>query len=162
MQQSYHKVKVCPVPGCRAKPQRYLSIHLRRYHTHLTDSQQAKITSMATIVRSTPKSTNLAMGMPTVTSLFKREATEQQREPEVLPAVPSPKSSTRSFPKFPLDHADIKPFVEWLTTPDGRNKSTAEARAIATYDRDTHYLSMSTHPCLLSDILVRARGFVVT
>ncbi len=40
-------------------------------------------------------------------------------------------SSTRSFPKFTLDHANIKPFVEWLTTPDGQNKSTTEARAIA-------------------------------
>jgi hypothetical protein len=63
---------------------------------------------------------------PTVFKMIQEELEEPPAELFEQPAVDPSKMGTRQCPQFPLDHADIKPFMDFLQSMDGKCKSAME------------------------------------
>ena len=121
-------IKICPVPGCTAKPQVRLAQHIKEYHKNVTKTERLLLTNNAQVVgqSKTPKAP--ATGMKTIESLFR---VEKQHQPPKAATLPVVTSSTRSHSRFPNSHPEIQNFIKYLEGLDGERKSQKEAKAIA-------------------------------
>ena len=142
---SNRRIKACPIAGCFASAQVKLADHIRLYHPHIAQKDRHRLTRVAKVVASTkaakaakaaktakPKAQD---GMVPLPQLFRKCAREEEQPPAGLtiqPPVEPAKTGTRQFARFPLDHPDMRPFLTFLESVDGRCKSASEAKAIAT------------------------------
>ena len=116
-----------------------LAVHIRLYHLHINQKERRWLTRVAKVVGMTKVKTETKTlapaGMTPLPKLFKKCIQEEEEPPAGLiiqPSVEPGKAGMRHFPRFPLDHGQIQPFVAFSESMDGRCKSTSEAKAIAT------------------------------
>ncbi len=70
----------------------------------------------------------------TITSIVARLTKEENEAPSCAGAMATPQTqtSTRLFPCFPNEHLQLKTFIQFLESVDGRCRSKEQACAIAT------------------------------
>ena len=141
-------IKVCPVEGCRAGPQKRLWNHFQYSHPEIKGERRHQLIKRARIV---PKSTAIPKvtgrrlkGQATLESLFAKHTTQQSPVTTVLQplptsrtglsesSTPSTSTGTRSYPRYDVDkHENFISFREWLECVEGKSRSQKVAREIA-------------------------------
>lgn len=135
------KLRVCPVKGCTAKPQRRLSNHLTYAHPHLSPRKRKRHLKLARIVP------DKMAGRHVLRQLIQRSLTasvagelQLQKAPESSEVedveeesikVPVRGGATRSFDRFDVDLPIFSKFIKWNTSMDGGCRSEKSAREIA-------------------------------
>ena len=128
-----HLQKWCPVSGCRAGPQGRLAWHIKVYHPKVSAKLRRHLTRTAKPVKRKPVPTPRPEMTPTLPTLLARMAREKAKAPRAAqPQHVEPVSGTRSFPRFPNSHPEIKKFLQFLRGLDGRRKSMNESLQVAT------------------------------
>lgn len=132
--------KLCPIAGCKSKPQKKLSQHLDYKHPEL----KGRKTEFLRMARRVPrKATPVALrkGQPTLFELVSKsddcrsEGVEDSTVAEgsdVHEGEPKVAEGTRHFPRYNMKHPTLIQFERYLTGVDGgcRNTKTASEMAV--------------------------------
>ena len=153
----YHRI--CPIEGCKAKPQKKLSNHLRsEVHKDLTEEEIKKALKVA--IRLPRRKPGQAYTRPVkgqltleqILHLAKEDKEDQTRDDHINPARDDhfdqtsdrkeelessrgdlQRGTTRHFARFDVDTQDqFLELREWLQSVDGRSRSAKVAKEIAT------------------------------
>lgn len=110
-----HCRKWCPVSGCQAGPQGRLAWHIKVYHPSISGKLRRHLTRTAAKVKKPAATIARPEGTPTLPTLLARMAREDTKSPrETQHLHVQQVRSTRSFPRFALDHPMIAKFIEFL------------------------------------------------
>lgn len=146
----------CPVPGCRSKPQRKLSQHIKYMHGYLSpQKRQDYLRSARRVdVPKKKKTVPVPKGQPTIHTMFPVHSTKQTGEgdhkdnsgieeddenvqsdddsnsPALHDAQVLVNEGTRKFPKFDIALPIFLRFESYLTSIDGGMRSSKTAREI--------------------------------
>ena len=141
------RLRLCPVPGCRSKPQKKLSNHLSYAHPAMTASEHQQALSNAKVVE--PAQANAPGLRPIRHQATLERSLQKAVGPSRVEAMEKAHGSgtTRSFASFSDQHPIMVSFVEWLQGVDGREKGPVGAVAIM---RDVSKYLQFAHPLKLS------------
>ena len=129
--------RLCPVPGCRAKPQARLALHLTTAHPSIKGERRLAVLRDAVRLAQVPgggiPKLPRPKGQPTLHQLVNRPSpnkpssdeeyypTTTDRETAGIGGEQEAEGGTRRFPKFDLEH--LRSFEQYLLGIDGGNKS---------------------------------------
>ncbi|XP_064389220.1 uncharacterized protein LOC135337257 [Halichondria panicea] len=98
--------KICPVPGCHAKPQAKLSQHIKVKHTQYDRSERLAMVvkaSRATKSQVGHPTIRSTRGQPSITSSFFPAQPDEAPMLGIQERLGAGKSGTRTFPRFPIN-----------------------------------------------------------
>ncbi len=116
----YRKYRECPIPGCKARPQKKLSNHLTKFHSELTGKERKRLLRRARIVIKT----NLKAQPGQSKLCFKGGILTKTKRPSKGKAV------TKHLGHFPSSHPKLADFKEHLMGIAGKRRSESVAETI--------------------------------
>ncbi len=122
--------KICPVPGCHAKPQAKLSQHIKVKHTQYDRSERLAMVvkaSRATKSQVGHPTIRSTRGQPSITSSFFPAQPDEAPMLGIQERLGAGKSGTRTFPRFPINSPTILLFKKHLMNVDGKERTSKVA-----------------------------------
>ena len=124
--------KVCPIPGCQAKPQVKLSNHFDKFHRQITKEERRLLIKNAKKIPRFEKNRvvlRTSKGQPTLEQIIRAPTPVSSEEEEVAEDVGV---GTRSFPRYSKSESTLVSFETYLQNIDGNQRSPKVAHEMAT------------------------------
>lgn len=119
---AYRKHRLCPIPGCKCKPQKRLADHFRKQHPEVTTNQRRRLLKKAKVV---PR--NYIPPKIGQTKLeFKDTRLSGSQE------IYKKSGTSRSLGRFPSSLRELQDFKTHLMGIEGKRKGENSAKAIVT------------------------------
>ena len=112
-------MKICPIEGCRSKPQVKLSNHFDEKHKNLTPQQRYDYLNSAKVIprkEGNRPVLRASRGQRTLKQFIKPPTPATSEEEDVPPPAGV---GTRGFPSYPLTEPSFVTFQKFLTNVDG-------------------------------------------
>ena len=135
---SDRRLKICPVPGCKSRPQRKLSQHIDYMHpTHAAEKKRLVSTAMRyrsterspgqrTLQQVLDRSASLDSTLVESAPEVEEEVVEEDEQEEQEAAIEE--KGTRTYPCCDVNHPTFVRFHHYLTTIDGGARSEKTAK----------------------------------
>ena len=129
--------RLCPLPKCKAKPQKRLADHIRICHSKISPRKRKALCRMARGVPKTYLRPVLGQKKLTFTSkepeedfapIFGDIAEGANKEARARALQPGKKGTTRFMPSFPDNHKKLIDFRRYLMSVEGTGKSSKVAK----------------------------------
>ena len=126
--EKYRKYRLCPVEGCKSKPQKKLANHLTSYHPELTANERKRYLRKAKVVgwahiREEPSQSKLN---------FKTDRDQGQALIKTKQRLGRGRAVTRGLSRFESSHPELAAFKKHLMGLAGKKRSEKSAESIVT------------------------------
>ncbi len=126
--EKYRKYRLCPIPGCKSKPQKKLPNHMAKFHSRLSLNQKKRLLRKAQVVKQDhikvePSQTKLTLEPADTVKIKKTGDRLGGRKGKAV---------TRTLGRFKASHPELQIFKQHLMGLAGKKKSEKSATSVVT------------------------------